>query len=405
MHILYANNYYYLRGGSERVLVDEMALLREHGHEVSIFSQLHSETFGCEDKKYFAPWLDLNSAGTFQKIKAVPSIFHNRTAHKQTVRMICEKKIELLHAHNIYGGLTTSIFDAAKKGGIPSVLTLHDLRLVCPAYLMLREGQVCEKCIHGAFYHCIRHRCVKDGNLLGSVLYALESYYTKWWKKYSIPKMLITPSEFLRTKVIAGGYSPEKVVHIPNMVPVENYSPNPEPGDYALFVGRLSHEKGLYVLLNAFRSLAIPLRIAGTGPEMDAARKFVEDHDMRHVRFEGYCSGETLENLYRQSAFLVIPSTCYENCPMSVIEAMAYAKPVVGACIGGIPELVTDHVTGRLVPPGDYLALGETVNELWNGDRTRLRGMGNEARKKACESYSPQVHYDQLYDVYRKAVS
>jgi glycosyltransferase involved in cell wall biosynthesis len=216
--------------------------------------------------------------------------------------------------------------------------------------------------------------------------------------------MLVTPSGFLRDKVIAGGYSPEKVVHIPNMVPVENYSPHPEPGDYVLFAGRLSHEKGLYVLLEAFRYIAIPLRIAGTGPEMERAGKLVEEHDMRHVHFEGYCSGEKLKNLYRQSAFSVIPSTCYENCPMSVIEAMAYAKPVLGAQIGGIPELVTDGLTGRLSPPGDSDALRETVNKLWN-NRSQLREMGHEARKKACELYSPRVHYEQLYDIYLKALS
>ena len=404
MHVLFANNYYYLRGGSERVLVDEMTLLEEHGHKTNIFSQLHPETFECEDREYFSPYVNLNTVGMAQKIKAAPATLYNRKAKRLLQQMLQDKKPDLLHGHNIYGGLTTSIFDAAKKAEIPSVLTLHDLRLVCPAYLMLRRSEICEKCKHGAFYHCLKHRCVKDGNLLGSLLYTIEAYYTKWLKRYNIPKMLITPSAFLREKVLEGGYSPDHVVHIANMVPVDQYEPNSEPGDYALFVGRLSHEKGLFVLLEAFSHSSIPLRIAGTGSETENAKKFVEENEMSNVTFEGYSSGEKLENLYRNSAFLVIPSTWYENCPMSVIEAMAYGKPVIGSRIGGIPELVTDNVTGRLSLAGHSESLLEIVNELWN-DREKLRVMGNEARKKVCQFNSPQVHYEQLYDIYQKVLS
>ena len=316
MKFVFANNFYYLRGGSERVFFDEIELLGREGHQVSVFSRNHSETLACADLKYFAAYNDITAAQGLDKIRCAADAIYNRGVKRAFKRMLCEKRPNLIHAHNIQGGLTTAIFDTARSLNIPSVLTLHDLKLACPAYLMLSNGKICEKCKHGLYYHCVVNRCVK-GSFLGSAIYTIESYFNLWQSKYLIPRFLIAPSMFVKDMVMKTGYPEERIVHIPNMVDHQKYNPNPEPGNYALFVGRLSHEKGIFVLLEAFRGLDIPLRIVGTGPVQDEARCFAEKHNMNHVVFEGYKSGDDLCKAFRECAFTIIPSTWYENCPMS----------------------------------------------------------------------------------------
>jgi glycosyltransferase involved in cell wall biosynthesis len=402
MHIVFANNFCYFRGGSERVLFDEMEIVERKGHMVSVFSRNHPNTIDCPDRKYFAAYKDIAAARGLSTIRAAAEAIYNRQAKRAFEHMLREKRPDLVHAHNIQGGLTTSILDTAQSLGVPSVLTLHDLKLACPAYLMLSHGKTCEKCKYGAFYHCLTKRCVKE-SLLGSAVYTIESYWNLWRRKYRIPRFLISPSQFVKNMVMETGYPEDRIIHIPNMVDSEKYDPNPEPGDYVLFVGRLSHEKGIFVLLEAFRGLNIPLRIVGTGPVEDDARHFVEKNGMSHVWFDGYKSGDDLRNAYRECAFTLIPSTWYENCPMSIIEAYAYGKPVIGSRIGGIPELIEDGQSGSLFAPGDAGELRDAVVKLWQ-DRSRIRSMGNCCRAMAMERFSPQVHYDSLIDVYVRAM-
>lgn len=298
MHILFANNFYYLRGGSERVLFDEMEVLGRNGHRTAIFSRSHPSTLVCPDQEYFSAYKDLAALRWLERVRYAADVVYNREAKRAFTRMLRQKRPDLVHAHNIYGGLTTSVLDGARSLGIPSVLTLHDLKLACPAHLMHSQDKPCEKCRRGQFYHCAANRCVKGG-FAGSVIYTAESYFSHWGRKYHIPRFLISPSKFVMQMVREAGYPEERIVHIPNMVDVQRYHPNPNSGDYALFVGRLSQEKGVMVLLEAFRGLNIPLRIVGTGPVEEDLRRFAERLGMNHVVFEGHKSGEALHEIYR----------------------------------------------------------------------------------------------------------
>ena len=252
-----------------------------------------------------------------------------------------------------------------------------------------------------ASYHCITNRCVK-GDLAGSIVYAVESYFNLWRKKYLIPEFLISPSKFVKNMVMQTGYAEKRIVHIPNMVDVEKYVPNSEPGGYMLFAGRLSHEKGIFVLLEAFRGLDIPLRIVGTAGRGrgTAIRRKTWDEARRVRRLQ---VGRYLAERISGMRFTVIPSTWYENCPMSILEAFAYGKPVVGSRIGGIPELIEEGQTGSLFEAGNAEELREKVTDLWR-DRGRIRSMGGFCREEAERRFSPQKrHYAAFLDVYTRA--
>ena len=403
MHILFANNYHYLRGGSERVMFDEMAQLRAEGHCVSVFSRNHPDTIQSDDSDYFVSFKDMNTCGTLDKILWATTPIFNYEAKRGMKRMLKEKKPDLVHAHNIYNGLSTSILSAARAEGIPSVLTLHDYKLVCPSYVMVNHGEICEKCMGGRFRHCLRNRCAKGG-ALGSVLFTIESYYNLWLKKYLIPGFLISPSQFLKDKVIAGGYPEERIKHIVNAVDMQQYEPNTTPGDYALYIGRLSHEKGIHTLLAAFHDIDVPLRIVGTGPEQIHVERYVEEHGLKHIRIEGYKKGSELRQLCRECAFSIIPSEWYENCPMSVIEMMAYGKPVIGSRVGGIPELIDDQQSGFLFDMGNEDQLREFATTLWN-NRAKIESMGKYGREKAEREYSLETHKQRLLTVYESAIN
>lgn len=402
MDILFANNYYYMRGGSERILFEERALLRERGHVVRGFSHRHSANIASELSEYFLDPVNYDELSGTAKIKQAVRLIVNKEAAQKFTLAIEEFKPDIVHAHNIYGGLTTSVLDVAKKKNVPSVITLHDCKLICPSYLMLNRGKVCDDCKGRKFYHCLVNRCHKN-SLVASAIYTVESYYNKWFKKWGSVKYYICPSRFLLNKMAEGGLPREKLVYIPNFVDVSRFAPSFEPGGYVLYVGRLSHEKGVLSLLKALRGAGIPLRIVGDGPVRQKTEEMVNQEGLKDITFEGYQSGEKLADLFRNAAFLVMPSEWYENAPVTLLEAYAYGKPVIGSRIGGIPEMIEEGETGELFESGNIGELREKILTLWES-RKNIVFMGQTARKRLQEKYSPEIHYSKLIEVYQKAL-
>jgi len=403
MKPLFANNYAYLRGGAERVMFDERALLKAHSISSLIYSRLHPDNDQWETQEFFPPHLEYEGAGLGRKLRTAKELIYSH-ATASGLRVLMEKhKPDLLHGHNIYGRLTTSIFDAVRQMGIPSVMTLHDYKLVCPSYLLLREGQACELCVTGNAYQCLLKRCHK-GSLAASAVYVAEAYFTKLFKKYDSVRFFICPSRFLLNKHLHGGVAPEKLVFIPNFIDASSFTPQYENGMYALFVGRLSREKGVVTLFRAMKGLDIPLKIVGDGPIRQELEHYVSEQGLQQIVFEGYQSGEALLNLFRNASFLVLPSECYENAPMTILEAYGYGKPVIGADIGGIPEMIVDGETGFLFPPGDAETLRQKIDCLWT-QPSLARDMGKRARQRVEEVYNADIHFGKLMEVYRAATA
>ena len=403
MRIAMANNYYYIRGGAERVLFEEKKILEAHGHQVPVFSQAHPNNEFSEFSDYYCPFKDWKNISRFQKVPMALNIMYDRRTARGFNRFLEAADSDIVHAHNIYGGLTTSILDIAQKKGVPVVMTLHDYKLICPSYAMLNRGTVCEDCKSGRFIHSVLNTCHKE-SFTASGVYCIESYLNKWLHKYDTIRYFICPSMFSLTKHVEHGVPRERLLHIRNFVNFTKLKPQYEHGQYALFVGRLSKEKGILTLLTAVEHLDVPVRIVGDGPLKAEYESFVAEHKMNHVTFEGYKSGDDLKRLYENAAFLVIPSEWYENAPMTILEAYAYGKPVVGTRIGGIPEMIDHEKTGMLFAMGDAGRLAECILNLWS-DKSLCRQMGHAAREKVEKEFSSELHYEHLMELYRNLLN
>jgi glycosyltransferase involved in cell wall biosynthesis len=403
MKVVFANNYFYLRGGSERVIFEEIEMLKANKHEVIPFSRHNKKNISSNYMKYFASPIEYENVSTRKKIIAGLKLIYSSECKKKIYELLTSFNPHTVHAHNIYGRLTTAVIDAASEKEIPVVMTLHDYKLLCPSYLMLSDGNVCEKCRGKQFYYCAIERCHKS-SFFPSLIYTAESYFNKWFKKYDRIKYFICPSKFLQRKLDEAGFNNGRVVYIPNCVKIDNYEPDYTPGDYILFVGRLSKEKGILTLLRAVKGLNIKVKLIGDGPMRAEYEAYTKENDITNVSFEGYKSGAELNALYRNAVFLVFPSEWYENAPMTILEAFAYGKPVIGSNIGGIPEMVLENETGFYFEPGNHHELREKIEYLLSKP-SLIIDMGKRARQKVEKEYNSEMHYQQLMKVYKRALS
>lgn len=403
MRVLFANNYYYIRGGAERVFFDEIKMLETKGHQVSHFSRHFEKNYSSEYSKYFAPNFEYLNAIGIGKISAALKLIYSIECRRYFGTLLESFKPDIVHAHNIYGRLTTSILDEANRRKVPVVMTLHDYKLICPSYLLFHNGCVCERCRGKKFYHCVIQRCHKK-SITASIVYTVESYFNQIFDKYKIVRYFICPSKFLLEKHLQIGISEKRLVYVSNFIEPKNFVPDYTDSNYILYSGRLSMEKGILTFLEAVKSLDIILRIVGEGPMKEEYEKFVRENKMNNVIFEGYKSGEELKDLWRKALFVVSPSEWYENFPISILESFAYGKPVVGANIGGIPEMIIDGETGLLFTPGDSEELKEKISYLLS-NLSIITEMGKKAREKVEKEYNPDIHYLNLMNVYKRALS
>lgn len=373
------------------------------GHQVTAFAQAHPDNISANYSKYFPAITDYENLSLPNKLSAAINLIYNRKTAKAFAKFLDSFQPDLIHAHNIYGGLTTAILDAAKKKKIPVLITLHDYKLICPSYTLLNRGKICEDCQGGKFKYCLLHRCHKE-NLAASLVYCLESSYNKWMGKYNSARYLICPSRFSFNKHIQNGISENKLTYLPNFVSIDDYQPNFSPGEYILYAGRLSKEKGAITLLKAVKNISVPVKIVGDGPAKDKCASFVRENKMSHVTFEGYKTGDELKNLFKNAAFLVFPSQCYENAPMTILEAFAYGKPVIGSNVGGIPEMVSDGQTGLLFTMGDHLQLRDKIKSLLD-QPAQTETMGKNARQLVTEKFNAKLHYQNLMELYQKTLA
>lgn len=402
MRIVVANNYYYLRGGSEKVMLSEMQLLKEEQHEVVPFSRQYNLNLPTNFSHYFPRDIKYINTSLLNKLHAASKMLYALDVKNKFQQLLTTVKPNIVHAHNIYGRLSTSLLDVAKNNSIPVVLTLHDYKLICPAYLMLNHGQLCQRCIQGDFYNCLLTKCHKN-SYLQSAIYTWEAYLNKYRKQYDSITFFLCPSKFILKQHLASGIDPKRLLYLPNFVNTLKYQPNFAPGDYILFSGRIAPEKGILTLLKAVTSLNIKLKIAGAKTADSRFNELIASNSSDQVEFLGYQTETELQNLYSNAAFVVLPSENYENAPMTVLEAFAYGKPVIASNIGGIPELVSSNETGLLFTPGNYLELRDKIALLKN-NHALTRSLGKNARNKIETEFNAQKHYAQLINIYNMAL-
>jgi glycosyltransferase involved in cell wall biosynthesis len=298
--------------------------------------------------------------------------------------------------HNIYHQLTPAIIPLLKSRGVKVVLTLHDGKLVCPSYLMLNKGRICEACRGRRFHRSIFSRC--QGSMSRGALLTAEAYWHRWRGSYDHVDRFVAPSDFLGDLVTRRRVPREKMTVLRNGIDLEEYRPHYTDQGYVLYFGRLSQEKGIQTLLAAHETMArpIPLKVVGTGPVQDDLRS-----RFTTAEFLGYKEGNELRELVGKAAFVVVPSEWYENCSMVVLEAMALGKPVIGSRIGGIPEQIDDGKTGFLFQMGDQAELARKMDTLLAEPELRAR-MGRAARRKIQNEFSLDAHCTRLLSIYHE---
>jgi len=401
VRVLFLNNFCYLRGGSEKVLFEEMRILGEAGHDVEIYSRGHEKNVPTKFEQYFPPPLDTERLGLSPAtVRTVKELIYSDTSRRGLRKAIDQFGPDIAHAHNIYGRLSLSVLDELKAAGVPVVLTLHDYKLLCPSYLMLNHGRICERCRGSRFYNAVITKCHRNSYLASSV-YAMEAWFNHVFRKYESVRYFISPSMFLRHKAIEFGWDPDKIIHIRNFVDKQAMAAFAVQGDYCLFLGRLSAEKGVKTLLRALKGLpSIPrLVVAGDGPDREALGKLAKENILP-VDFTGYVQGAELEKVIMGAKVVILPSEWYENAPLSLLEALAHGKPVIGARIGGIPEMIDDGINGYLFEPGNVADLLMKLEALLGMPGDRVMEMGRAARRKVEREYSAEAHYTRLIAAY-----
>lgn len=395
LKILYANKYFYLKGGAEAVMFDEIDLMKKHEVEVVEFSMCDPRNRPSKYGSYFVSLKDYRSTSRTSRLRSALSFIHSREAVDKISGLIGNEKPDILHCHNIYHQLTPSIITTASRFRIPIVLTLHDYKLVCPVYTRLSNGELCTKCSDGRYEALLVQRCA-DGSIGRSALLWAEARFHAAAGTYRRVDRFIAPSRFMRDAV-APRLGREKVVHIPNGVDTSRIEASREDKGFVLYLGRLSPEKGVETLLRAHAqdNAAWPLVIAGSGPLLGPLQS-----RFPLAEFTGHLTGDALEARLREASVVVVPSEWHENNPISVLEAMAHAKPIVASRIGGIPELVRHGQTGLLFQAKNAHQLSSHIRSLLSNPDLRKK-FGAEARRIAETEYSLEKHGAALLSLYQ----
>lgn len=419
MRIILVNKFHYVKGGSETYYFGLAEGLRRLGHEVHFFAMQDSKNLSCEDSDLFVSAKDYNGPISIsRKLSEARSLIYSKESLEK-FEQLCERvRPDVIHMNLVHRQITLSILDAPylAEHRVPVLFTSHDYILVCPNYLMLDgSGAVCEACLGGNFANCLKRRCVKGSTAKSAVAMAEADWYKRHCT-YSKIDRIIAPSEFMRSKLIQGGFPEHQVIHLQNFAKNETLEQARNTDDktdrkhpYILFFGRLSKEKGVGVLIDAFEH-ALPrlpedvrLVIAGEGPERDALMSKSDDH----VEFVGFKQGDELEKLISSATLACCPSVWCENMPYSIVEALAEGTPVVGSRIGGIPESVIESETGWLAEPGDISSLSVVLMHAMNtvADVPAYRAMQQRCRSYVLENCNQSKYMDKLNGLYHDLIS
>ena len=365
MRVLVVNKFYYPRGGDCVVAMNTQRLLESKGHDVCVFAMSYPENVETGYNDSYASEVDF-SGGVGAKVAAMKRIFGKGDIVYSFKKVLTDFRPEVVHLHNVHSYLSPVVGELAHKFGAKVVWTLHDYKLVCPSYsCRLPDGCNCEQCISGDL-SVIKNKCMK-GSSLQSFIADVEARYWNRDRLEYFTDMFIAPSNFMSMKMRQGGFPKEKMSVICNFIDPLKYNRiksapvNKIRKKSFCYIGRLSAEKGVETLVAAAIRANVMLNVAGTGPlKEELESKYREN---RNIRLLGHLSAEKTAELLMSSQASVLPSEWYENNPLGVIESLCAGTPVIGADIGGIPELIEDE-TGVVFESGNVEDLTRVLNEF-----------------------------------------
>lgn len=383
MKVLIVHNQYRQRGGEDTVFEAETRLLASAGTSVSTYV-VNNDTI----------------QGFGAQLRTSLETTYSRRAYKALTAKIVDERPDIVHVHNFFPLLTPSIFDACRNAGVPVVVTLHNFRVTCANAMLLRGSQPCTLCINGSPYWSVAYRCYRN-SFFGSFAVANMIAFHRWrhtWHR-SVNRF-IALSAFARNRFIDAGLPAERIKVKPNFV----FDPFPDneivgQREGALFVGRLSHEKGINILLDAWRQAKIPLTIIGDGPAVEAVRAAQSPR----LNYLGPLPSEHIFSAMRRSRFLLLPSIWYEGFPRVVVEAFASGLPIIASRIGSLEELIDDNYNGYHFNPGDSNDLLRVISQAFApSERADLLSRGARETYERC--FTPERNLRQLNEIYRETI-
>lgn len=379
--VLIAHNRYRQSGGEDVVVTAETRLLQQHGHEVSQYS------------------LDNRDIAEADRLRTAGRTLWSRSSHREMTRILRQDRPTIAHFHNTFPLMSPAVYYAARKVGVVVVQTLHNYRLICPNALLFRNGRVCEDCVGRAVpWPGVVHACYRGSRPASAAVAGMVALHRGLGTWRHAVDAYIAPTEFARKKLVEGGLPADRIAVKPHFLH-EDPGHGEHGGGYALFVGRLSVEKGLATLLQAWARLsdALPLKILGTGPAGPPAVS------PAGVEWLGAQPRERVLALMRDAALLIFPSECYEAFPMVLAEAFATGLPVMASRLGAAAEVVVDGFSGRLFTPGDPADLASTVTWMI-AHRPEALAMGRNGRSEFEAKYTAATNYALLREIYLNAV-
>jgi len=390
MKVLLIHNYYQEPGGEDVVYEQERQLLESHGHHVVTYQRTNSELRGYSG---------------LQQLSLLKKAIWAGDVYREILELVRKESPDIAHVHNTLVQISPSVFAACRAGGVPVVQTLHNFRLMCPAATFFRDGRVCEDCQVSSLWQGVRHACYRDSFTATATIALMLQVHrlAGTWRKGVTGYIALT--EFSKNKFLEAGIPAEKIHVKPNFV-----APDPgakeHAGDFAVYVGRLSPEKGLQTLLRAWKELRapIPLRIVGDGPLRQELERMASAFNLAEVTFLGHQTREATQAIIKEARLLVFPSHYYENFPMTLVEAFSCGTPVICSRLGAMQEIVKDHVNGLHFRPGDTTDLAGAVEWAW-GNPERMSAMGKAARRDYELKYTAETNYAALMAIYQHAIT
>jgi glycosyltransferase involved in cell wall biosynthesis len=363
----------------------EQDILSRNGHEHDLLMMSNHE---------ITKWLS--------RLKTAINITYSKQSKKKMVSKLSSNNFDIVHVHNFFPLLTPSIYDACIEASVPVVQTLHNYRTICPGALLMRAGKICEKCITGSPYQAVLHRCYRNSFPGSWAVARMVAYHRKkqtWQNKVD---RFIVLTQFGKKKFVEAGIPEGKITIKPNCY-IDSKGVRGGTLSYrkgALFVGRLSEEKGGSTMLAAWQKrLALSLRIAGDGPLLD----LYKNKRMPNVDILEQLTADQVSHEMRRASFLVMPSEWYEGFPVVLMEAFAHRLPVLASRLGSMIEIVENGITGLHFEAGNPRDLAEKA--LWMFEHPEeCRRMGENARKVYEEKYTPETNYQQLMAIYRNVI-
>ena len=409
MKVLIINNHLYSSGGDSTYAFAVGKMLKKNGHEVAYWGTHHSKNKDFFYKDYFPPFIDYNELSKKQtiknSIKVLKRSIYYKEARSRLIHVLKHFQPDIVHLNNIHAYLTPSIIDAIYANRKPIIWTLHDYKLLCPDSHFLSHGKICQKCLGNKFYMCTLNKCKKD-SYPASLMASMEAYFHKTLNIYNKIDYFIAPSEFLKEKFIEGGWKSKKFKVLRNFSDKKPTLENNNNSNYILYFGRLEKIKGVYTLIKATTRIdsKILLKIVGEGHDKKELEAFVKLSNCKNIEFCGYKSGNELDELIKNSLFIIVPSEWYENCPYTIIEGMSFGKPVIGSDLGGIKELVKDKWNGLLFKHGDNKDLSKKINYLLN-NRRLIEKYSQNALEFATNNFNSDLYYNKLTKLYYKSIN